>query len=132
MMNEVTSTVKVPIFYGKDESFHGWWIKFQAYSRVKGFNSVLKDAGIMITESDVEDLEEKPKYGSGETDARTENEEKQLRLGKKNMLAMAHLTMAFGTEALLNKIASACTTDWPGGLAYVLIEQLKNKSAPQD
>jgi hypothetical protein len=53
-----------------------------------------------------------------------------MKLGKKNMLAMAHLTMAFGTEALLNKIASACTADWPGGLAHVLITQMKNKSAP--
>ena len=110
-MTEVTLTVRVPIFDGKDESFHWWWIKFQAYLRVKGFNSVLKDAGITISESDVKVLEERPKHGSGETDARTQEEEKQLRLGKTNMLAMAHLTMAFGTEALLNKINSACTTD---------------------
>jgi hypothetical protein len=63
-MAEVLSTVKVLVFDGKDESFHGWWIKFQAYARVKGFNTILKDAGITIVKSDIKDLEEKSKYGS--------------------------------------------------------------------
>ena len=57
-----------------------------------------------IHQLDVEDLEGKPKYGSGVTGARTQDEEKQMKLGKKNMLAMAHLTMSFGTKALLNKL----------------------------
>ena len=132
MAEEVTSTIRVPVFDGQDKNFHSWWIKFQAYSRVKGFNAVLKDAGITIVEGDIKTLEAKPKHGSGDTGARTAEEEKQLKLGKKNLVAMAHLTMAFGSEALLNKIASACTTDWPGGMAHVLITQIKNKCAPQD
>ena len=45
---------------------------------------------------------------------------------------MAHLTMAFGSEALLNKIASVKTTDWPGGLAFRLVELIKEKCAPKD
>ena len=63
---------------------------------------------------------------------RKSNEEKQLRLAKKDLLAMAHLTMAFGTEALLKNIASACTSEWPGGLAYRLVALLKEKCAPKD
>ena len=45
---------------------------------------------------------------------------------------MAHLTMAFGTEALLNKIASVSSADWPGGMAYKLIDVLKEKCAQKD
>ena len=109
MTEEVTSTIKVPVFDGQDKNFHSWWIKFQAYSRVKGFNVVLKDTGITIDEEDIKALEERPKYGSGKINERSADKENQLKLGKKNLVAMAHLTMAFGSEALLNKIASACT-----------------------
>ena len=45
---------------------------------------------------------------------------------------MAHLTMSFGTEALLNKILAVSTADWPGGLAFKLVELLKEKCAPND
>ena len=95
------------MFDGQDKNFHSWWIKFQAYSRVKGFNAVLKDAGMTIVEADIETLEARPKHGSGDTGARSTEEEKQMKLGKKNLVAMAHLTMAFGSEALLNKILSS-------------------------
>eukprot|EP00957_Ditylum_brightwellii_P059239 4496835-Ditylum_brightwellii.AAC.1 len=40
--------------------------------------------------------------------------------------------MALGTEALLNKVTSATTNEWPGGLAYVLIENLKRQYQPKD
>ena len=132
MTEEVTSTIKVPVFDGQYKNFHKWWIKFQAYSRVKGFNEVLSDLGITITEGEIEALQLKPKHGSGGNGARKIDEEKQLKLGKKNLVAMAHLTMAFESEALLNNISSACSTDWPGGMAHVLITQIKNKCAPQD
>ena len=46
-------------------------------------------------------------------------------LGKKNILAMTHLKMAFGNEGLLNKIASACTTDWQGGEVHQMVSLLK-------
>eukprot|EP00957_Ditylum_brightwellii_P115681 8823597-Ditylum_brightwellii.AAC.1 len=57
---------------------------------------------------------------------------KQLAAGKRNMVAMAHLTMALGTEAFLNKVSSAITNKWPGGLIYVLIDNLKKQYHPKD
>eukprot|EP00957_Ditylum_brightwellii_P115682 8823598-Ditylum_brightwellii.AAC.1 len=57
---------------------------------------------------------------------------KQLAVGKRNMIAMAHLTMALGTEALLNKITSAISNEWPGGLAYMLIDNPKKQYQPKD
>ena len=133
MPNEESSiSLRVPVFNGEEKNFQSWWIKFQAYSRVKGFHIVLKDAGITITENDLELLEVKQSLAVGGTGARTAVEEKQLKLGKKNLMAMAHLTMSFGTEALLNKIAAVSTTDWPGGLAFELVKLLKEKCAPND
>ena len=70
-MTEVSSTVKVPMFVRNDEISNRWWIKFQAYARVKGFIAVSKDARIIITKLDVEDLDKKPKYGSREAGAKT-------------------------------------------------------------
>ena len=132
MTSEESTTVKVPVFNGEEKSYQSWFVRFQAFSRVKGFNNVLVDAGLMIAEADIKTLELKPKFGSGATGARDANKEKQLRLGKKNLLAMAHLTMAFGTEGLLNKIPSSYTTDWPGGLAFKMMEILRTKYAPKD
>ena len=120
-MSEETVSVKVPVFNGEESKYQSWWIKFEAYARVKGFHSVLKNPNLTIIEEDIETLDAKPAYGGRGSDARTEDEEKQLKIGKKNLLAMAHLTMAFGTEALLNKIAASCLNDWPGGLAYMVV-----------
>ena len=132
MTNEESTSLRVPVFNGEEKKFQSWWIKFQAYARVKGFHGVLSDSGITIEEEDIETLENKPSHGSGTTGARTADEEKQLKLGKKNLTAMAHLTMAFGTEALLNKISVVSSSDWPGGLAFQLVDLIKEKCAPKD
>ena len=131
-MSVESTTVKVHIFDGEEENYQIVLVQFEAFARVKGINSVLVDAGITISESDVETLELMPKYGSGTTGARNANEEKQYRLGKRNLMAMAHLTMAFNSEALINKIPTAETNDWPGGLVYKLMDTLKVRYAPND
>ena len=113
MSGEETSTVKVPIFDGEEKSYQTWLIRFQAFARVKGFSVVLVNPKLTIKEEAIEDLEQRPKHGSLGVNQRSAEEEKNLRLGRKNLLAMAHLTMAFGSEGLLNKISSACTADWP-------------------
>ena len=105
-------------------------MKFQAYAQVKGFHLVLKDAGLTISESEMEVLEMKTAPGSGGSNEQTTDEDKQFRLGKKNLLAMAHLTEVFGSKGFLKKIALACTTDWPGGEAHRLVSLLEEKCAP--
>ena len=92
----------------------------------------MRDAGLTISKSEMEVLEIKTAPGSGGSNERTADEEKQYRLGKKKLFAMAHLTMAFGSKGLLNKIALACTTDWPGGKAHKLVSLIKEKCAPRD
>ena len=97
-MNEDSTLLKVPVFNDKEKNFHSLWIKFQAYSRVKDFHKVLKDAGITITEDGIKMLVAKPSLKTGGTSIRTEGEEEQLKLAKKNLTAMAHLTVLFGSE----------------------------------
>ena len=57
MLNEESTSVRVPIFNSEEKNSQGWWIEFQAYARVRGFHSKLKDAGIMITKAEMEILE---------------------------------------------------------------------------
>eukprot|EP00957_Ditylum_brightwellii_P040889 3095481-Ditylum_brightwellii.AAC.1 len=45
---------------------------------------------------------------------------------------MAHLMLALGTESFLNKVSTVCNDSWPGGLAYNLIENLKEEYQPED
>ena len=63
----------------------------------------MTDAGITIDKSNIEDLESKDKYRSSGTNIRKSDEERQLKLAKKNLLAMGHLTMLFGSKDLLKK-----------------------------
>ena len=91
-MNEESTLIRVSISNYEEKNFQSWWIKFLAYARVKGFHSVLEDAGITITETDMETLEAKPSLTTGVTEARYAN---------------------IGLEALLNKILAVSTADWP-------------------
>eukprot|EP00957_Ditylum_brightwellii_P162879 12403318-Ditylum_brightwellii.AAC.1 len=68
----------------------------------------------------------------GTLNASNSDEKKKIDEGKWNALTMAHLTMALGTESLLNKVSTVCNDSWPGGLAYKLIENLKEEYQPKD
>ena len=122
MSDETNSSVKLPVFDGEAKKYQSWWIRFQAYSRVKGFNVALrKSADLPVKEEDVDAL-----------DASNVNEKKKIVAVKKNALAMAHITMALGSESLLNKVNTVSSDEWPGGLAYKLIESLKEEYQPED
>lgn len=49
-----------------------------------------------------------------------------------NTLTIAHLTMAFTTPVLINKISASADSDWPGGRAWNVIELLKVKYQPNN
>ena len=122
MSDEISSTLRVPVFDGDEKNFQSWKIRFNAYARVKAFNMALK------ANSDLPDNEE-----AIETlDATTSDGKKKIAAGKKNMLAMAHITMALGTETLLNKVNAVCDDDWPGGLAHKLMDLLNEEYQLED
>ena len=114
-MTEGISTINGPVFDGDEEKFQSWWIRYQAYNRVKRFSTALK-INTDLTEDEVM---------IKTLDATNEDESKKIVAGKRNVLAMAHLTMALVTEALMKKVNTVCTDEWPDGLAYELIGLLK-------
>ena len=122
MSDEVSSVLRIPVFDGEVENYHGWMMRFQAYARVKGFSSALKK------NVDLPDTEEE----IGSLDQTQPTQKKKITAGKKNVLAMAHITMALGTDTLLDMVNTVCDDNWPGGLAYKLIEDLEKEYQPTD
>ena len=124
MSAEEYLTLKVPVFDGEQANFQSWWIRFQAYSRVKGFNSVLKEHAEMPEKED--------DITNGTLDSTNDKDKVKIAVGKRNIIAMAHLTMALGTESLFNKVTSVSSEKWPGGLAHEFISKLKEEYQPVD
>ena len=89
-MSEEVSTLRIPIFNGEAKHFQSCCIQFQTYARVKQFNTALKVC------SNLSDLEEEIATLSRAYD----DEKRKITAGKRNVLAMSHLTMTLGTESL--------------------------------
>ena len=117
-----SNLVKLPTFDGKAKNFTMFWMRFKAYGAVKGFLPALQDGGeaeVPIDKVTVLDL----------TDP---DERKQHEVKKTNTVAVALLTMAFTTQALMKHVNKACNEDWPGGLAHKIVKSLFVKYCPKD
>ena len=117
-----SNSVKLPTFDGKAKNFTMFWMRFKAYGAVKGFLPALQDGGeddMPVDEVTVLDLTD--------PDERKQNEAK-----KRNAVAVASLTMAFTTQALMKHVNKACDEDWPGGLAHKIVKSLFAKYRPKD
>ena len=58
---------------------------------------------------------------------------KKMKLAKdRNAYAMAYLLSAFKSEADINLAYETMTDDWPGGLAYQVVEKMKDVYQPKD
>lgn len=51
---------------------------------------------------------------------------------QRNALAMANLTMSFMSESTIVLVYKAMSTEWPGGLAHLVVAALFKKYRPQD
>ena len=99
-----------------------WWIRFQAFATVKNFSEALVSNTNLPASKAKADLLDP-----------TDSSNKEARKATlRNNIAMAQLTIAFETQALLSLADSAKSTDWPGGLAYKVISSLKEKYQPND
>ena len=67
-----------------------------------------------------------------ESDEVVPGDEEAKMAKKASEIAMASLTMAFKTEAMINIIFRTMTTKWPGGLAHKVISELKRQFQPDD
>ena len=114
--------VKLPSFDGDSKKFQLWWTRFCAYATVYKFRQALAENG----DSDL------PANESEELDETTPVGKKMLAAKKRNEVAMANFTMAFTTEGVMGLVYKASTTDWPSGLATVVVQGLLKKYRPLD
>ena len=112
----------VPIFSGEPKDFQVWWMRFTAFAALAGFAAAIKNT---------RDVDLPPTEDTVLTDS--DDDKKMAKARSANSLAMANLTMAFTTEALMSLINNAqADPDWPGGLAYRVVIELFQKFRPKD
>ena len=109
---------KVPVFSGQAEHFPIWWARFKAYGKIHGFSKCLKNAA------------EATLPGSAEEDANDTNDQKAAR--KRNDDAVLAFTLAFKTNSMMAIVLESSTSDWPDGLAHVIVKKLEDKFKPSD
>jgi hypothetical protein len=122
MDSAVEKTVKLPTFDGERKNFHVWWMRFKAYATVYKFSAALKEGG----EADL------PKTEDDVLDETKSDEKRKADARKRNGVAMANFAMAFTTESLMGMIYKAVTTEYPGGLAHLVVQALFKKYEPDD
>ena len=121
-MTEHTKSTKLPSFTGLRKDFQMWWLRFLAYGCVWKFERALVIGG----ESTL------PANWRVIIDEATEEGKEAAAAIKRNNVAMANFTMAFGSEGLFGMIYKTKTTDWPSGLAHKVVAQLIKKYNPED
>jgi hypothetical protein len=114
---------RLPVFDGMYEKFQIWWVRFIAFATVFKFAEALKSGGesALIGLRDADMIDETTNDGKEQAAAK-----------KRNAIAMANLTMAFTSETTMGLVWKAMSSDWPGGLAHLVVTSLFKKYQPQD
>jgi hypothetical protein len=114
-------SIILPTFSGKDEDFQVWWTKFRAFATAKGFVEALlgKEADLPATQDE-------------KLDENKDDDKPKIKARTRNNLAMAYLLQAFKAQADISLAYETMTDDWPGGLAYEVVEQLMAVYKPDD
>ena len=60
------------------------------------------------------------------------DEKKKIDARKRNLTAMANLTMALTSEGAMSLVFESYSDEWPSGLAWKVVKALKLKYMPQD
>ena len=102
MSEDNTKLTKPPTFDGKESNFPMWWTKFNAHALMNHFKRALVAGG----EADMPAAENTP----NQTDA-------QKKAVARNDVAVAQLSLAFTTHAMMRLILQASTIAWPSGHA---------------
>ena len=123
MADSAVKSVKLPVFDDKASEYQKWYVRFRAYASVCGFTESIKhtpDPNL-------------PEREDTSLDLSKVSELVQSKARKKNAIAMANLTMALTGDSSMAIIFDVMDNDeWPGGLAWKIIEALKHKYAPED
>jgi hypothetical protein len=115
-------SAQLPAFTGQRQDFQTWWIRFQAFAGVWGFSSALipgGDTDMPVSDAVVLDLSKTADL-------------KAVKAKQRNALALSHLTMALGTQSSFGMVYKTQTTEWPGGLAHLVVKLMQKKYNPDD
>jgi gag-polypeptide of LTR copia-type/Zinc knuckle len=118
-----TKSVKLPTLDGELKKFQLWWVRFMAYATVFKFIKALTIGG----ESILTGVRQDKVIPDMDTDKNAKEAAQSH-----SALAMASLTMAFTSDVTMGLVYKAMTTDWPSGLAHMVVEALFKKYQPQD
>ena len=113
-------SVRLPMFDGDHKKFQMWNTRFRAFATVSRFAEALAPHAMMPARED--EL----------FDETTEDGRLKALAIRRNGVAMANLSMAFTSEGTMGLVYKAMTPEWPGGLAYLVMEALNKKYRPQD
>ena len=120
-MSSDNKSIVMPTFSGKDEDFQVWWTKFKAFATAKGCVSALLGRDADLPDTYDEELDESDS-----------DDMKKIKARIRNDLAMAYLLNAFKSEADISCAYESMDDDWPGGLAYKVVESLLDIYKPED
>ena len=123
MQSSSKKSVKLPMFDGMPKNFQIWWMRLIAYAIIFKFNKVIsKDVPDPdMPQSEVEVLDES-----------NDAHKKKIVVKNHNAVAMANLLMPFTSEGTMGLVYKAMSTDWPNGLAQLVVKGLFKKYQPQD
>ena len=115
--NSDTNTTKIPVWSGKKEEFHMWFMQFMAHAAVHGYAELL-------VEEKHDDLPDSNKESATDTEVH-----KKMR--RKHTVAMCHLASAMGNKAEnMLFIMKTANKDWPTGQIHLTIKALMKKKVP--
>jgi hypothetical protein len=115
-------SVRLPVFDGAYKNFQVWWTRFMAYAAVYKFAQALTIGGEAAM----------PATEATSINPTTATGKEQEAAKRRNAVAIANLTMAFTSEATMSLVYKAMKTDWPSGLAHLVVEALFKEYQPQD
>ena len=111
-------SVKVPTFNGKRDAFQVWWLRFSAFAKAYKFKKAIE----VTPEADLPAQEEPTSNETADQEAARE----------RNSTAMYYLTLAFDQHESMKFLFKGMTTDYPNGLAHLVIKALMKKFRPKD
>jgi hypothetical protein len=115
-------SVKLPSFSGEPKDFQILWVLSWAYSTVY---KTVQALGRTVEP-------EMPATEATVVDESTDAGKARVKALRRNAVAMAKFTMAFTTEATMGIVFMAQSTEWPTGLAYLVVVCLFKKYRPED
>jgi hypothetical protein len=115
--------VLLPVFHGERVEFSMFWHRFMACAATNGFDSALREDGTP-----------EPSMPANSTALIPQNDirEMQLQAKARNSKAMLAFTLARKTQSLHVTISDAMTTEWPNGLASLVVMALLDEYSPSD